>query len=77
MTHVCIKCHRTWVTDQPSDEPSGGLCDQCFTEYIRSRQRKVGYHDCFRRCTEVCNRRDCAYWKSCNKKLLATFDQAA
>lgn len=54
-----------------SHEPSGGLCIDCATEYIRMKQRQRGFHDCFRRSTEICAAVKCSYWSCCNKDLMA------
>ncbi len=54
-----------------SHEPSGGLCIDCATDYIRMKQRQRGFHDCFRRSTEICATVNCSYWSSCNKDLMA------
>ena len=72
MTYVCIKCRRIWIHGECSDEPSGGLCIDCATDYIRMKQRQRGLQDCFRRSTEICATVHCSYWSCCNKDLMAT-----
>ncbi|MBP1726603.1 MAG: hypothetical protein H6Q51_1901 [Deltaproteobacteria bacterium] len=71
MTYVCIKCRKIWIRGECSDEPSGGLCLDCATDYIRMKQKQKGLHDCFRRSTEICTKVDCSYWSCCNKDSLA------
>jgi len=70
MTYVCIKCGRIWIRGESSGEPSGGLCVDCATDYIRMKQMQRGFHDCFRRSTEICATVNCSYWSCCNKDLL-------
>jgi DNA-directed RNA polymerase subunit RPC12/RpoP len=70
MTYVCVRCKRTWGGDDPERDRSGGLCDHCSTEYLRGRQRKKGFHDCFRKATEVCSREECSYHEACNRQFL-------
>lgn len=70
MTYICIKCRKTWMRGEGSHEPSGGLCIDCATDYIRMRQRKNGFHDCFRRATAICATMNCTYWSCCNKDLM-------
>jgi hypothetical protein len=69
MTYLCIKCKAIWVVGEPSSEFSGGLCDTCITNYIRERQIKSGFEDCFRRATEVCGKVDCRYHEHCCRYL--------
>ena len=69
MNYVCIGCDATWVVGKPSDEPSGGLCDQCITRYVRKKQKSQGFHDCFRRKTENCSEKECTYWEPCKRGL--------
>jgi hypothetical protein len=71
MTYVCIKCRKIWMRGDCSDEPSGGLCIDCATDYIRMKQKQKGLHDCFRRTSEICAKINCSYWSCCNKELLA------
>ena len=70
MTYVCIKCRKIWIRGECSSEPSGGLCIDCATDYIRMKQKQKGLHDCFRRSTEICAKDNCSYWSCCNKDLL-------
>jgi hypothetical protein len=70
MTYVCIKCRKIWIRGECSDEHSGGLCIDCATDYIRMKQKQKGFHDCFRRSTEICAKLNCNYWSCCNKDLL-------
>ena len=70
MTYICIKCRRMWIRGEGSNEPSGGLCIDCATDYIRMRQKKLGFHDCFRRATEICAMVNCSYWACCNKEIM-------
>jgi hypothetical protein len=69
--YICIKCRRTWSEGKDAEGPSGGLCDQCITEYIRKKQRKEGHKDCFRRATEECSE-DCKYKTECLKYINRT-----
>lgn len=69
MTYACIKCRTLWQVGLPSEEVSGGLCKECFIEYIRDRQRRQGFHDCFGRATERCSRVGCNYHEICCKGL--------
>jgi len=48
---------------------SGGLCDQCITDYVRAKQIKNGFEDCFKRAVEVCGRDDCNYHDLCCRGL--------
>ena len=70
MDYVCIKCRKTWRKGEPSDEVSGGLCDECIIRYVRDKQKSQGHHDCFRRATEICSRKDCTYYDLCIRPLL-------
>ena len=74
MTYICIKCGNIWVSGDPTNEYSGGLCEDCATSYIRARQHKNGFHDCFKRATEVCSKGDCSYWPLCNKEFVGETD---
>ena len=69
MTYLCIKCKAIWVVGEPTSEFSGGLCDSCITEYVRSKQLKNGFEDCFRRAVEVCDKFECKYHELCCKIL--------
>ena len=70
MTYICIKCDRLWVVGEPSAEWSGGLCDDCITEYVRSKQIRDGFEDCFRRAIEICSKSECRYHELCCKPLI-------
>jgi hypothetical protein len=65
MTYICIKCRTVWVKGSHSSELSGGLCLDCITDYIRSRQRKQGLKDCFGRGEKNCLVRSCTYQPYC------------
>ena len=67
MTYICIRCRKVWVVDHPTDEYSGGLCDKCIIRYVRDKQSRLGYHDCFGRATEVCGETRCRYIQACLK----------
>jgi hypothetical protein len=69
MQYVCIRCGDTWSVGETTDEPSGGLCDRCITQYVRDKQKYQGNHDCFRRATENCARTECSYWEPCLRVL--------
>ena len=71
MTYTCIKCREIWIDGEPSAELSGGLCLDCITAYVRNRQTKQGFQDCFRKAVELCSLRECSYWLSCNKEIMA------
>lgn len=72
MTYICIKCKNNWIVGEPTAFPhiSGGLCETCMTKYVRNRQKKDGYHDCFKRAVEVCDRLECSYWLLCAYPLI-------
>ncbi len=70
MTYICIKCRKTWDNGGRSSEYSGGLCEDCTSEYVREKQKNQGFHDCYKRAVEVCSRDECSYWQLCNKELL-------
>jgi len=72
MTYVCIKCRKIWIRGERSGEPSGGLCVDCTTDYVRMKQKKKGLYDCFRRTAEICAKVNCNYWSCCNEDLLLT-----
>ena len=74
MTYICIKCGHIWVTGSPTSEHSGGLCENCGTSYIRAKQEQNGFHDCFKRATEVCSQAECSYWSLCNKEFVGETD---
>lgn len=67
MTHVCIKCGHVWIEGSPSDDLSGGVCDECITAYIRNRQIRDGYDPCFRSKGIMCPDKNCKYFESCNR----------
>jgi hypothetical protein len=69
MTYVCIKCRTIWQAGLASEAVSGGLCGSCIIEYVRGKQRKKGFHDCFKRATETCSRTECDYHNLCNRDL--------
>ena len=69
MTYICIKCRKIWVNGDHTSEYSGGLCEECTTDYIRDRQKGQGFHDCFNRAVELCSKEGCSYWLLCNKEL--------
>jgi len=72
MLYVCINCRNTWAVGEVTEYPniSGGLCEQCTIEYVRARQHRQGYHDCFKRATEVCDQTGCSYWTLCAYPLM-------
>jgi len=72
MTYICIKCRKTWVMGSPTAEHSGGVCERCATSYVRARQKRYGFHDCFKRAIEVCSRGECSYWPICNRELIGS-----
>ncbi len=67
MTHICIKCGHVWVNDLPSEDLSGGVCDECITAYVRNKQIERGYDPCFRRKGIMCPDKECTYFETCNK----------
>ena len=67
MKYICIRCGTTWIVGKNTDEPSGGLCDPCITEYVREKQKSRGFHDCFRSATDDCSETECSYWDFCIK----------
>ncbi len=71
MTYICVKCRHVWTEGVPTDHYSGGLCDPCITEYVRHRQKRAGFEECFRTNVEVCSRGECDYWHPCNKRYLS------
>jgi hypothetical protein len=77
MTYICIKCRMVWVNGSHSTDLSGGLCLDCVTEYIRSRQRKRGLKDCFRRGETECLVTSCTYQAYCmNHSNAATMSRS-
>ena len=62
---ICIKCRKIWVSGPITNHPSGAICEDCMTAWIRGKQVSQGYHDCFGRATEVCDRLECNYWMLC------------
>ena len=44
---------------------SGGICEQCITEYVREKQKKSGFDDCFKRALAICGRFECRYHDLC------------
>jgi ribosomal protein L40E len=70
MKYVCIRCETTWIVGKATNEPSGGLCDRCITQYIRKKQKERGFHDCFRKGPDDCVETECSYWDSCIKELV-------
>lgn len=71
MTYICIKCQRVWTRGEPTTEFSGGLCEYCLTQYIREKQKNQGFHDCFRRATEMCARIECRYHSYCLRGIIS------
>ena len=69
MNYVCIRCRDTWIVGEPTDAPSGGLCERCITEYIRAKQKRQGLDDCFKRANDSCSETDCTYWEPCNREF--------
>jgi hypothetical protein len=65
MRYICIKCGVIWIIGEPGAELSGGLCDRCITQYVREKQKRQGFDDCFRRATEICSKTECSYWEHC------------
>ena len=59
MTYICIRCRNIWINGNPTNDYSGGLCLACIKEYIRVKQKRQGFHDCFKRAIEVCSKGDC------------------
>ena len=74
MTYICVKCGNIWVSGSPTNEHSGGLCENCGTSYFRAKQKQNGFHDCFKRATEACSKVECNYWSLCNKELIGGID---
>lgn len=70
MKYICIKCRVFWVDGVNRDSISGGVCESCITDYIRTRQIEKGFEDCFRRNTELCSKKECDYWEICNRYYL-------
>ena len=70
MTYICIKCRKIWVSGPHTSEYSGGLCEGCTIDYIRDRQKRQGFHDCFKRAIELCSKGGCSYWLLCNRELM-------
>lgn len=69
MTYICVKCRKTWNVGDPTDEYSGGICDDCITKYVRNKQLEKGFHDCFKRAVTECSRDECSYWDLCCRDL--------
>jgi len=65
MTYICVKCQRTWVMDEPTDYVSGGICRECITSYIRSKQIKAGNDACFGESEECNELQSCKYSQWC------------
>ena len=65
MTYICVKCKRTWILDEPTEHFSGGICRECITSYIHSKQVKNGDRACFGK-PEKCNDMEsCKYGQLC------------
>ena len=65
MTYICVKCQRTWILDEPTDYVSGGICRECITVYVHSKQVKAGNEACFGE-PSLCNDADsCRYRQWC------------
>ena len=71
MNYICIRCRKEWVIGEPSDHPSGAMCEDCTIDYVRSKQKTAGYHDCYFRNEEECSKKECSYWSLCNKRYLS------
>jgi hypothetical protein len=69
VTYICIRCGRKWVVCNPSNHASGSLCEPCMTDYVRCKQKKNGFADCYKRAVEVCSEDDCAYHELCCRNL--------
>ena len=70
MTYICVKCQRTWVMDEPTDYVSGGICRECITSYIRSKQIKAGSDACFGEPDECNELQSCKYGQWCVTQYL-------
>jgi hypothetical protein len=51
--------------DEPTEDPSGGLCRECITSYIHSKQRKNGGRACFGKPDECNDAERCKYCELC------------
>ena len=73
MNYICVKCKKIWGEELCVciSDLSSGLCASCYISYVREKQRKKGYHDCFGRATEDCSRKDCFYYEPCMKIMKA------
>ena len=65
MRYICVKCDHTWIVDEYTDYVSGGVCRDCITEYIRSKQVKNGNNACFGRPDLCKDEKDCPYRQCC------------
>jgi len=65
MTYICVKCSRTWVMDEPTEDFSGGICRQCITSYIHSKQISAGKKACFDKPSECNDKEGCTYSQLC------------
>lgn len=74
MKHVCIKCKRSWTTDNGDLDPipSGALCTSCLKECLtplyRKRQLREGNFDCFGKAEYYCDQGQCKYRNLCVKE---------
>jgi hypothetical protein len=51
--------------DEPTDYVSGGICRECITSYIRSKQIKAGNDACFGESDECNELQSCKYSQWC------------
>ena len=69
MTYCCIGCGKTWLKGEPTDFVSHGICGDCYTGLVRSKQREKGFHDCYKRAVECCSRSECSHIDVCCRGL--------
>ena len=65
MTYICVKCQRTWIMNEPTDYVSGGICRECITAYVHSKQVKAGNEACFGEPDECNELENCKYGQWC------------
>jgi hypothetical protein len=65
MTYICVKCQQTWVMNEPTDYVSGGICRECITAYVHSKQVKAGNEACFGELDECNELENCKYSQWC------------
>lgn len=72
MDHICIRCHYTWLPEheEANGQTTADLCERCLTVWVRSKQKAAGLHDCFKRATELCSRKDCMWFQMCCEEFL-------